>query len=42
MFYEGFNDSFLNDVKDLQWSEVCQENDVNALKHLMDKLVKLV
>lgn len=33
----------MNDVKDLEWSDVFQENYVNiALKHFMDKLVKLV
>ncbi len=42
--YKRFNpDSFVDDVQDLQWSDVCLVNDVNiAMKNFMDKFVKLV
>lgn len=41
--HKRFNpDSFMDDVKDLQWSDVSQENDVNIVLNFMDKLVKFV
>ena len=42
--YKRFNpDLFVNDVQDLQWSDLCQVNDVNiALNIFMDKFGKLV
>ena len=41
--YKTFDaDLFVNDVKDLNWSDVCQENDATiALKIFMDTFVRL-
>ncbi|MGL5507016.1 MAG: endonuclease/exonuclease/phosphatase family protein [Paraclostridium sp.] len=42
--YKRFNqDLFINEVQSVQWSEVCQENDVNiALNTFMDIITKIV
>lgn len=42
--FQRFNpDSFLTDIKNIQWKEVCDQNDVNiALQMFMDELLEVV